>query len=137
MNLTDRNNSSLTDDKTVREILQAQADLEIAVLIGSQATRTATPESDWDIALQWSRRLDWLAKLGQTETLRRQLAQALRLNETHIDLIDLPRASLAMRAAVAEEGKLLKGQHSLAWPHFLRRTWRELEDFYWDKHHAA
>lgn len=131
------NNPSLPDDKTVREILQAQADLEIAVLIGSQATGTATPESDWDIALQWGQRLDWLAKLGQTETLRRQLAQALRLDEIHIDLIDLPRANLAMRAAVAEEGKILKGENSLAWLHFLRRTWRELEDFYWDKHHAV
>lgn len=123
--------------KASSEILQAQAELDIAVLIGSQATGTATPESDWDIALQWSPRLDWLTKLGQTETLRRQLAQALGLAETRIDLIDLPRANLAMRAVVAEEGKILKGEDSLAWAHFLRRTWRELEDFYWDKHHAA
>lgn len=124
-------------DLVITRILQAQPELEFAVLIGSQATGTATSESDWDIALQWSQQLGWLDKFGQTETLRRQLAQAMVVDETRIDLIDLPRASLAMRAVAAEEGKPLKGEDSLAWVHFLRRTWRELEDYYWDKRHAA
>jgi hypothetical protein len=44
---------------------------------------------------------------------------------------------LAMRASVAEEGLPLSGAESLAWARFLRRSWRELEDFYWDKQHAA
>jgi len=124
-------------DLAIASILHAQPALEFAVLIGSQAAGTASAESDWDIALQWSPRLDWLSSLGHTESLRRQLAQSLRVAEAQIDLIDLPRASLAMRATVAEEGKPLKGEDSLAWVHFLRRTWREIEDFYWDKHHAA
>jgi hypothetical protein len=42
-----------------------------------------------------------------------------------------------MRAAVAEEGKPLAGEDRSAWARFLRRTWRELEDFYWEKDHAA
>ncbi|MDD5029500.1 MAG: hypothetical protein PHH58_08385 [Rhodoferax sp.] len=42
-----------------------------------------------------------------------------------------------MRASVAEEGVPLMGQHTLAWARYLQRTWRELEDFYWDKRHAA
>ena len=52
-------------------------------------------------------------------------------------MIDLPRAGLAMRALVAEEGISLKGEDSLAWNHFLGRVWRELEDYEWDKEHAA
>ena len=45
--------------------------------------------------------------------------------------------NLAIRASVAEEGVPLTGQESLAWPQFLQRTGRELEDFYWDKQHSA
>jgi predicted nucleotidyltransferase len=118
-------------------ILQAQPELEFAVLIGSRATGSASPESDWDVALQWSPTLDWLVRLGYTETLRRQLAKAVGVAETRIDLIDLPCANLAMRASAAEEGKPLIGEESLAWARFLRRTWREIEEFYWDKLYAA
>lgn len=124
-------------EQTIRDILQAQFELDLAVLVGSRALGTASAHSDWDIALKWSPKLDWLILLGNTETLRRQLAQAIDVAETAIDLIDLPRANLAMRASVAEEGKPLKGDDTLAWAHFLQRTWREIEDFYWEKHHAA
>jgi len=118
-------------------ILQAQPDLEFAVLVGSHATGSARADSDWDIALQWSARLDWLTQLSNTETLRLKLANALKVAPTAIDLIELRRANLAMRASVAEEGLPLAGQESLAWIHFLQRTWRELEDYYWEKQHAA
>jgi hypothetical protein len=75
--------------------------------------------------------------LGRTETLRRTLAKQLNVAPDAIDLIELRRANLAMRASVAEEGMPLAGEDSLAWARFLQRTWRELEDFYWDVHHAA
>jgi predicted nucleotidyltransferase len=117
--------------------LRAQPLLDFAVLVGSRATGTAHARSDWDIALQWSPRLDWLTTLSHTETLRHQLAEALCIAPDAIDLIELRRANLAMRASVAEEGRPLAGQDSLAWAHFLQRTWRELEDFYWDEQHAA
>lgn len=117
--------------------LQAQPNLEFSVLVGSRATGTAQQGSDWDIALQWSPQLDWLTVLGLTETLRRNLADTLQIKPTAIDLIELRRANLAMRASVAEEGLPLTGQYTLAWTQFLQRTWRELEDFYWDKRHAA
>lgn len=123
--------------EAVAKILCAQAQLEFAVLVGSRATGTAKADSDWDIALQWSVQLDWLGVLGFTETLRRDLAQALQITPDAIDLIELRRANLAMRASVAEEGVPLMGEHTLAWARYLQRTWRELEDFYWDKHHAA
>jgi hypothetical protein len=117
--------------------LLAQPQLDFAVLVGSRATGTAHDHSDWDIALQWAPQLDWLTMLSRTETLRKQLADALHIAPTAIDLIELRRANLAMRASVAEEGVPLAGQDSLAWAHFLQRTWRELEDYYWAKQHAA
>ena len=126
-----------SNPQTLVETLQAEPHLEFAVLVGSRATGKAHEGSDWDIALQWAPEIDWLTVLDHTETLRRKLALALQIDESSVDLIELRRANLAMRASVAEEGLPLTGVDSLAWAHFLRRTWRELEDFYWAKHHAA
>ena len=115
----------------LRTLLAAEPDLEFAVLVGSRATGTHTAASDWDIALQWRRDLDWMEQLGRTETLRRRLAEALAVPETVVDLVDAPRANLAMRAVIAEEGVVLAGEDGLPWQRFLRRTWRELEEHYW------
>jgi predicted nucleotidyltransferase len=120
----------------LRALLANEPGLLFAVLVGSRAQGTAQPQSDWDIALQWDYALAWLEVLGRTETLRRKLASALQVPEQDVDLIELQRANLAMRASVAEEGVVLWGDNTLAWERFLRRTWRELEDFYWDKAHA-
>ncbi len=117
--------------------LSGEPDIEFAVLIGSQATGTAHSASDWDIALQWSPALEWLDMVGKTEYLRRKLAAAIMVAEDAIDLVDLHGANLTMRASVAEEGVCLVGDNSVAWARFLRRTWRDLEDFYWHKNHAA
>lgn len=78
-----------------------------------------------------------MQQLAKTERLRRLLAKQLLQTDVNIDLIDLCRATLAMRAVVAEEGLILKGEESLAWAHFLQRTWRDLEGFYWNKIYAA
>ena len=121
----------------IKQVLQTQAELELAVLIGSRAEGRAHPESDWDIAIQWNREMSMLDNLANTETLRRKLAVALEVGEELVDLIDLPRAGLAMRALVAEDGITLKGEDTLAWNHFLGRVWRELESYEWEKQHAA
>ena len=118
-------------------IFDALPELELAVLIGSRATETAHPESDWDIAIQWDRTMDFIHQLAATELLRRTVADNLGVTEQKIDLIDLPTARLTMRAVVAEEGYPLKGGDSLAWHHFLQRTWRELEEQYWEETYAA
>jgi predicted nucleotidyltransferase len=120
----------------MQNIFTAEPDLEFAVLIGSRASGGETASSDWDIALQWRKDMDWLEQLGRTETLRRNLAEMLACPETAIDLIDTPRANLAMRAVIAEEGVVLKGGDGLPWQRFLRRTWRELEDHYWETLYA-
>jgi predicted nucleotidyltransferase len=118
-------------------LLIGQDGLEFAVLVGSRATGRAHEHSDWDIAVQWQPTIGWLSAVARTEQLRRALAVVLRLDESEVDLIDLRRANLAMRAAVAEEGIPLCGDDSLAWQYFLKRTWRDLEDFYWEQRHAA
>ena len=122
---------------TLARILGDQPQLQFAVLVGSRATGAAHAHSDWDIALQWSPQLDWMTVLSKTETLRNTLAEALHIAPSSIDLIELRRANLAMRASVAEEGLPMCGQESLARMRFLQRTWRELEDFYWERRHAA
>ena len=119
------------------DILSNQPELELAILIGSRATGTAHPDSDWDIAIQWNRGIDFLQQLAATEQLRRTLAEVLGMSEQDVDLIDIPTARLAMRAVVAEEGVPLKGEDSLAWYRFLQRTWRELEEQYWEQTYAA
>lgn len=119
------------------ERLARQPLLEFSVLVGSRANQTAHDCSDWDIALYWNERLPWLERIARTETLRRDIACALGEDESRIDLIDLAESSLAMRAVVAEEGLPLTGEDNPAWARFLRRTWRDLEDYYWDVEHAA
>lgn len=119
------------------QLLSGETGIEFAVLVGSRATGAAHPDSDWDIALQWDARLDWFEVLGKTETLRRKIAETMGVAPDRIDVIELRRANLAMRAEVAEGGLPLLGEDTLAWAHFLTRTWRELEDFYWERRHAA
>lgn len=117
--------------------LDTQTDLELAVLVGSRAEDREHPRSDWDIAIQWKRELTTLENLASTETLRRNIAKTLAVEESLVDLINLPSTGLAMRALVAEKGIPLKGEDSLAWNHFLARTWRDLEMYEWEKQHAS
>ena len=117
----------------LQDVLSTWSELEFAVLVGGRANGMEIVESDWDIAVYWRDGLPWLERVSKTEMLRRELAKTLGENESQVDLIDLANANLAMRANVAEDGVPLVGDQSLAWARFLRRTWRELEDFYWDK----
>jgi predicted nucleotidyltransferase len=123
--------------ETLKRVLQATPDLELAVLVGSQATGTAGTGSDWDIAVRWHKALDAMDRLKHTEQLRQTLTAATGILPDQFDFIDMINARLAMRALVAEEGVVLKGEDSLAWSHYLLRTWGELEDHYWREQHAA
>jgi predicted nucleotidyltransferase len=123
--------------ENVKNYLADLPDLELAVLIGSRATGSYRPDSDWDIAIQWTRGIDFVRQLAITEQLRRTLEETLGMSGQTVDLIDLPTAGFTMRAVVAEEGIPLKGGDSLAWHRFLQRTWRELEEHYWEKIYAA
>jgi predicted nucleotidyltransferase len=127
------------DEEALRQCLLNIPQLELAVLIGSQVNGKVHMESDWDIAIRWRRQpeVNIMTVLAQTETLRRTLAKLLKVTDDKIDLIDLTNARLTMRAVVAEEGLILKGEETLAWHYFLQRTWRELEEYYWNQCYAA
>ena len=118
-------------------LLQAIPDLELAVLVGSRAHGTATHQSDWDIAVRWKKHINGLAGLEHSEMLKQQIADIMKIHKDQIDLIDLAAARLAMRAVIAEEGIVLKGEDTLAWIHYLTQTWAELEDYYWRQNNAA
>ena len=121
----------------LKPVLSVIPGLEFAVLIGSRSNGTAHSGSDWDFAIQWDREMSFMEQLSATEKLRKHIATCLKIDLSDIDLIDLPTARLAMRAVVAEEGHVLCGDDSLAWFHFLQRTWRELEMQYWEEIYAA
>lgn len=121
----------------LKKLLQTIPDLELAVLVGSQARGTATDQSDWDIAVRWKKHINGLASLEHSESLKQQIADTLQIHKDQIDLIDMTSARLTMRAVIAEEGVVLKGEDTLAWSHFLTQTWGELEDYYWRQNNAA
>lgn len=116
---------------------ESREELDLVLLIGSRVAGRAHNGSDWDFAVQWRKGMPFERVLEKTEVLRGQLAKYLGTATDKIDLVDIPSARLAMRAVIAEEGLLLKGDNTLPWSHFLLRTWGELEDFYWEKQHAA
>ncbi len=118
-------------------IFSRYAELEFAVLVGSQASGESKPDSDWDIAIRWVRDVSAFRRLELTEALRLDLARALKVEPEKIDLIDLAAARLAMRAQVAEHGLVLYGAERLPWLRFLQTTWAEIEDFDWRRRHAA
>ena len=121
---------------TIQQVLNDTPEALFAVLVGSRANGSATDKSDWDIAIQWQYG-DALQRIAGHESMRHRLARVLDVADDQIDLIDLSNARLAMRALIAEEGLLLVVNDEHAWTKFLTRTWRELEDFYWDRAHAA
>ena len=112
-------------------------ELELAVLVGSQANGSATAQSDWDIAIRWVNGTLPAEQLALEAKLVQLIAQTLAIHPDKIDLIQLIAAKLAMREVVANQGVPLKGEQTLAWFHFLTQTWAEVEDFYWRKNHAA
>lgn len=123
--------------EALKHLLKAYPEIELAILIGSQALNMATPHSDWDIAIRCNKEINALARLEHAEILKPKIAEVVGVHQDKIDLIDMVTARLAMRAVIAEEGLLLKGDDTLAWSHFLTQTWAELEDYYWRKQHAA
>jgi predicted nucleotidyltransferase len=127
----------LSENEKLRTILDSEQDLELAVLIGSRSSGKATVNSDWDIAIRWRRGLPKMTILLLGERLRNRLTHALQISDARIDLVDISSAGLAMRAVVVEEGIPLKGGDSIAWNRFLSRTWREIEEFYWESVYAA
>ncbi len=130
-------NKPLTAMDRLARVIADTTGVAFAILIGSRTGNTAQAGSDWDIAVCWRPTGTPLTHIGQHEMLRHRLAQCLDIPDEKIDLIDLASARLAMKAVVVEEGTVLHIQDDLAWAYFQTATWRELEDYYWHRAHAA
>lgn len=128
---------TIEQQEELGRFFERREELDLVLLIGSRIDGRARDDSDWDFAVQWKKSMLFEQVVEKTEALRGQLAKYLGTTADKIDLVDMPSARLAMRAVIAEEGLLLKGDNALPWSHFLLRTWSELEDFYWEKQHAA
>ena len=118
----------------LKNFLRGEPDVEFAVLGGSRAYGTAAPDSDWDIALQLQRHGNsYMRNLARIERLWHDIAMILQTEPDKIDLINVPSTKLAMRELIANHGRVLTAPDSLPWLHFLQRTWRDLEDCYWEE----
>ena len=130
---------STLDDRCQRlqvSLAQDQS-VSLAVLVGSRANGTAREDSDWDVAIMVDPALPAMMRFAELQRLQVSLALQAGIPIEQLDLIDLNAAGLGMREQVANQGILLKGDNTLAWSHFLVRTWRELEEFTWEQQRAA
>jgi predicted nucleotidyltransferase len=75
---------------SLKQCLLQIPQLELAILIGSQASGKTHAKSDWDIAIRWDHqpKISIISILAQTETLRRTIAHQLKVAEDKVDLID-------------------------------------------------
>lgn len=130
---------SLSDNtlNRLQEYLSCHSHVLIAVLVGSRASGQIHEGSDWDLAILVDPSLPAIARFDELQRLQLSLAAGAGIPVEQLDLIDLSAAGLAMREQVANHGLLLKGDNTLAWSHFLVRTWRELEEFAWEQQRAA
>ena len=51
--------SNFDYEQAVRSILQAEPLLEFSVLVGRRVLGTEKPDSNWGMAMQWFRSLEW------------------------------------------------------------------------------
>lgn len=123
--------------ETLQRLLQADINLELSVLVGSQASGSAKQDSDWDIAIRWHKVVKPSIGLEYSEILKQKISDVVGIDKDKNDLIDIATSHLAMKALIVEEGMILKGNETLAWSHFVTQTWAELEDRYWRKKHVA
>lgn len=83
------------------DLAQSLPQVRLLVLFGSRARGTATEGSDWDLGVCLrDPNLDAWSFLALTMPL----AEALKLQSEHIDLVNLDRCSPLLGFAVAKEG---------------------------------
>lgn len=106
----------------VRALLEAQPDIQVAIVFGSVALGTAGPHSDFDIGVLAERPLDASRKSG--------LVQAIAdITGRPVDLIDLRTAGVMVLRSVFGTGRRLICRDRRAYDQLLTRMLTDAEDF--------
>ena len=120
--------SPMTSITRLREALATRADVELAVLFGSEARGTATPASDLDVAILGPASLDDLRLAADLTAACARDVSVTRLEDPPIPLL----------AAVVRDGVVLREGRRGAWASFRARAWTTLEtDLPWWRRMAA
>jgi predicted nucleotidyltransferase len=93
--------------KIVNLITQHYPNTKLIYLFGSQASGQSTNNSDWDIAIFNSEKLEPLARWELSESL-------CNLLNSEVDLVDLLQASTVLQMQIISTGKLLYNAESYA-----------------------
>jgi len=107
---------------SVRALLSAQPDIQVAIAFGSTAAGNAGPDSDFDIAILAERPLD----ASRRSELIRTIAE---VTGRPVDLIDLRTAGVMILRSVFRTGRRLICRDRRAYDQVLTRMLTDAEDF--------
>ena len=99
------------------------ADIQLVILFGSQATKTAGTSSDFDVAVLADHPLTIQEKMQVGESV----AEKLAISEDKVNVVDLWVAPPLLQHQIAQYGKLLQGDEF----HFIRfkvLAWKRYQD---------
>ncbi len=94
---------NLKINKKLLKRLGQKYQLNFVVLFGSRADGTARDSSDFDIAYSSRRDIDY----GEEGFLLLDLARAIKMKPTQIDLVNIKHASPLLKKQIADQGQLL------------------------------
>lgn len=105
------------------EKIVKKLNISLIILFGSQATRTLSQKSDFDIAVFSRKSLDIKAR----SQLLSVLAEKFNIDEDKIDLVEISNASPLLQFQISSQGKLLWGD-SLDFVRFKVLAWKRYLD---------
>lgn len=107
---------------SIADALAAVPDVGLAILYGSAADGTVTPDSDLDLAVMGTRPLE----AGTRTKLIGLLAQRVG---RPIDLVDLRHAHGTLLREILRSGRRIVERDPALYPQLLRRFWLDEADF--------
>lgn len=108
--------------QTIKDVLDHQPDVMVAIVYGSEASERSTPSSDIDLAIALDRpmsmeeELDYFAKLS-------------RVSSREIDLVDLWKAHVPLLSEILDNGTQLVKKSPELLAEFIKRACFENADF--------
>jgi predicted nucleotidyltransferase len=105
----------------MRALLEAKADIRLALIFGSHAARKATLQSDIDIALAAETTLSVEQKLALADEISRTF-------QREVDLVDLHSAHGALLQEILTRGVVVVNSDPSLYEKFIKRMLAEKED---------